>query len=450
MPLSTLPRFLLFRLPTLAAQLEEEEQTMEIMYERVAGLDIHKATIVACVRRGADRNVTRECRTFDTTTDGLRALLAWLEECRCSHVAMEATGVYWMPVWRILSDGAFKLIVVNAAHIKAVPGRKTDMKDSTWLADLAAFGLLKASFVPDEEQHELRALMRTRKQLVREQTRHVQRIQKTLTEANIKLDSVISDIMGRNGRRMIEAMITGVRDPRKLAALADQRLKATPKQLYDALHGRLTDHHRFLLQLHLGQWDTLDATIKGVDREVATRVFRMDTEGMAAKANFSELIDQLVTIPGVSRLSALTILSEIGTDMSRFATAGHLVAWAGMCPGQNESAGKRKRTRLRKGAPWLKTMLVQCAWAAKRKKDSYYKAQFFRLQSRRGPQKAICAVAASLLTAIYHMLKDGTIHQDLGSGYFDHRPPEIKVKRLVNQIAKLGFEVTLQPIAKAA
>jgi transposase len=285
---------------------------------------------------------------------------------------------------------------------------------------------------------------------VREQTRHVQRIQKTLTEANIKLDSVISDIMGRNGRRMIEAMITGVRDPRKLAALADQRLKATPKQLYDALHGRLTDHHRFLLQLHLGQWDTLDATIKGVDREVATRVFRMDTEVTAAKANFSDLIDQLVTIPGVSRLSALTILSEIGTDMSRFATAGHLVAWAGMCPGQNESAGKRKRTHLRKGAPWLKTMLVQCAWAAKRKKDSYYKAQFFRLQSRRGPQKAICAVAASLLTAIYHMLKDGTIHQDLGSGYFDQRPPEIKVKRLVNQIAKLGFEVTLQPIAKAA
>ncbi len=387
---------------------------MEVLHECVAGLDVHKDNVVACVRTVSGDKTTREHRTFDATTDGLLALLEWLTSCRCELVAMEATGVYWMPVWRILSDGAFKLIVVNAAHIKAVPGRKTDMKDSTWLADLAAFGLLKASFVPDEEQHELRALMRTRKQLVREQTRHVQRIQKTLTEANIKLDSVISDIMGRNGRRMIEAMITGVRDPRKLAALADQRLKATPKQLYDALHGRLTDHHRFLLQLHLGQWDTLDATIKGVDREVATRVFRMDTEG------------------------------------TRFATAGHLVAWAGMCPGQNESAGKRKRTRLRKGAPWLKTMLVQCAWAAKRKKDSYYKAQFFRLQSRRGPQKAICAVAASLLTAIYHMLKDGTIHQDLGSGYFDQRPPEIKVKRLVNQIAKLGFEVTLQPIAKAA
>jgi transposase len=423
---------------------------MEVLHACVAGLDVHKDTVVGCVRTMSGSKTTREHRTFDRSTDGLLALLEWLTSHRCELVAMEATGVYWMPVWRILSDGTFSLIVANAAHIKAVPGRKTDMNDATWLADLAAFGLIKASFVPDEEQHELRALMRTRKQLVREQTRHVQRIQKTLTEANIRLDSVISDIMGVNGRRMIEAMIAGMRDPRKLAALSDNRLKATPKQLYDALHGRLTDHHRFLLQLHLEQWDGLDATIRQVDREVATRVSRMDTEGMADKANFSELIDQLVTIPGVSRLSALTILSEIGTDMSRFKTAGHLVAWAGMCPGQNESAGKRKRTRLRKGAPWLKTMLVQCAWAAKRKKDSYYKAQFFRLQARRGPQKAICAVAASLLTAIYHMLKDGTVHQDLGSGYFDQRTPHLKVKRLVSQITKLGFEVTLQPIANAA
>ena len=423
---------------------------MEAMHERVAGLDVHKDNVVACVRTVCGGKTTRECRTFDTRTDGLLALLEWLRLCRCELVVMEATGVFWMPVWKILSDGAFKLVVANAAHIKAVPGRKTDMKDAEWLAELAAFGLIKASFVPDEEQHELRALMRTRKQLVREQTRHVQRIQKTLTEANIRLDSVISDIMGRNGRRMIEAMIAGVRDPRKLAALADQRLKATPKELYDALHGRLTEHHRFLLQLHLGQWDILDMTIRNIDREVETRVSRLDAEVAADKAKFSDLIDQLATIPGVSRLSALTILSEIGSDMSRFETAGHLVAWAGMCPGQNESAGKRKRTRLRKGAPWLKTMLVQCAWAAKRKKDSYYKAQFFRLQSKRGPQKAICAVAASLLTAIYHMLKGGTVHHDLGAGHFDQRAPHLKVKRLVNQITKLGFEVTLQPITKTA
>jgi transposase len=423
---------------------------MDLIHDRAAGLDVHKDTIVACVRTMSGGKTTRECRTFDTTTDGLLALLEWLTSCQCQIVAMEATGVFWMPVWKILSDGAFPLIVANAAHIKAVPGRKTDMKDAEWLADLVAFGLIKASFVPDEEQHELRALMRTRKQLVREQTRHVQRIQKTLTEANIRLDSVISDIMGSNGRRMIEAMIGGMRDPRKLAALADKRLKAKPKELYDALHGRLTEHHCFLLQLHLGQWDTLDAAIRDVDREVAIRVSSMDTEVMADKAKFSDLIDLLVTIPGVSRLSALTILSEIGTDMSRFPTAGHLVAWAGMCPGQNESAGKRKRTRLRKGAPWLKTMLVQCAWAAKRTKDSYYKAQFFRLQSKRGPQKAICTVAASILTAIYHMLKNGTVHQDLGSGYFDQRSPHAKLKRMVSQIAKLGFEVTLQPIANAA
>ena len=220
--------------------------------------------------------------------------------------------------------------------------------------------------------------------------------------------------------------------------------------MYDALHGRLTDHHRFLLKLHIGQWDTLDASIQAVDREVDARIARLDSEGRADKARFSHLTGLLASIPGVSKLSAVAILSEIGTDMSRFDTAGHLIAWAGLCPGQNESAGKRKRTRLRKGAPWLKTMLVQCAWAAKRANNSYYKAQFFRLQARRGPQKAICAVAASILTAIYHMLKDATGHNDLGVAYFDRRSPEAKVKRLARQIAKLGYEVTLQPNANAA
>jgi transposase len=208
-------------------------------------------------------------------------------------------------------------------------------------------------------------------------------------------------------------------------------------------------HHRFLLRLHLGQWDALDASIRVVDREVDARVNRMDKEARADKARFSGLIGLLASIPGVSKLSALSILAEIGADMSRFHAAGHLIAWAGLCPGQNESAGKRKRTRLRKGAPWLKTMLVQCAWA-KRAKASYYRAQFFRLQARRGPQKAICAVAASILTAIYHMLKNGTFHHDLGAAYFDRRSPEAKVKRLARQIAKLGYEVTLQPKAKAA
>ncbi len=423
---------------------------MDIMHERVAGLDVHKATVVACVRFSAGHEPIRECRTFATTTEGLSALLAWLTESQCTHVAMEATGVYWMPVWKILSDGDFELIVANAAHVKNVPGRKTDMNDATWIADLMACGLIKASFVPDEDVQELRSLMRTRKQLVREQTRHVQRIQKTLTEANIKLDSVLSDIMGASGRRIINAMIAGVRNPRKLADLAGKQIKATPKELYDALHGRLTDHHRFLLQLHLGQWDGLDAAIRAIDVEVGSRIAHIDAEVGVGQAPFRDLIGLLCTIPGVSTLSATTVLSEIGRDMTRFPTAGHLVAWAGLCPGQNESAGKRKSSRLRKGSPWLKTMLVQCAWAAKRAKNSYYRAQFFRLQSRRGPQKAICAVAASILTAIYHILKDGTEHRDLGIGYFDRRPPEVKAKRLVAQLAKLGFVVQLQRTAEAA
>jgi transposase len=423
---------------------------MEVIHKRVAGLDVHKATVVACVRLMSNRKVSRDCRTFATTTEGLLALLAWLTECRCTHVAMEATGVYWTPVWKILSEGGFELIVANAAHIKQVPGRKTDMNDAMWIADLLACGLIRASFVPDEEIQELRSLMRTRKQLVREQTRHIQRIQKTLAEANIRLDTVISDIVGVSGRRMIEAMIAGVRNPHQLAALAHRGLKASPKELYDALHGRLTDHHRFLLKLHLAQWDVLDAAIQNVDQEVDGRIERMDAAEEDGQVPFRELILLLCSIPGVSVLSATTILAEIGRDMSRFPTAGHLVAWAGLCPGQNESAGKRKSSRLRKGAPWLKTMLVQCAWAAKRQKNSYYAAQFHRLKSRRGPQKAICAVAASILTAVYHMLNDGTSHQDLGADYFDRRSPEAKARRLVAQLSRLGFEVQLQPLAQAA
>jgi transposase len=423
---------------------------MEAMHERVAGLDVHKAMIVACVRLTTSGKVGRECRTFDTTTDGLLALLAWLTQTGCTQVAMEATGVYWKPVWNILSDGAFDLTVANAAHIKNVPGRKTDVNDATWIADLTACGLIRASFVPDEATQQLRSLLRARKQLTREQTSHVQRVQKTLEEANIKLDSVISDILGVSGRRMIEAMIAGVRNPFKLAELADRRIKASPKALYDALHGRLTDHHRFLLRLYLGQYDALTAAITEVDQQVDAAIARMDDEVRSGQATFRALIDLLCTIPGVGVLSATIIVAEIGRDMSRFATAGHLVAWAGLCPSQNESAGKRKSSRLRKGAPWLKVALVQCAWAATRKKDSYYRAQFNRLRSRRGPKTALCAVAASMLTAIYHMLKDGTEHRDLGADHFDRRSTDIKAKRLVAQLVKLGFQVDLQPAAEAA
>ena len=423
---------------------------MEVMHRRVAGLDVHKQTVVVCVRLMAGRKPTRECRTFGTTTQALLDLRAWLTTSRVRHVAMEATGVYWTPVWKILSAGEFELTVANAAHIKQVPGRKTDMNDAMWIADLLACGLLKASFVPPENIQELRALTRTRKQLVREQTRHVQRIEKTLEDANIKLGAVLSDLLGVSGRRMIEAMIAGERDPHRLAALAKRMVKASPKELHDALHGRLREHHLFLLQLHLQQWDAIDAAIRQIDRQIADQIERVNEDAAEGQPPIRELIPRLCAIPGISSLSATAILAEIGRDMSRFPTAGHLVTWSGLCPGQNESAGKRKSTRLRKGAPWLKTMLVQCAWAAKRTKDSYYRAQFLRLCARRGPQKAICAVAASILTAIYHMLKSGTPHRDLGADYFDRRAPEAKAKRLLTQLAKLGFAAQLQPLADAA
>jgi transposase len=310
--------------------------------------------------------------------------------------------------------------------------------------------LIKASFVPDQEIQELRALLRARKQLTREQTSQVQRIQKTLEDANIKLDTVISDILGVSGRRMIEAMIDGLTNPFKLAELAGRRIKASRKALYDALHGRLSDHHRFMLRLYLRQYDALAGAIAEIDQEIDAAIARMDAEVVAGQATFCSLIGLLCTIPGVGELAATTILAEIGTNMGRFPTAGHLLAWAGLCPGQNESAGKRKSSRLRKGSPWLKTVLVQCAWAATRKKDSYYKAQFNRLRGKHGAKKAICAVAASMLTAVYHMLKDGTHHQDLGANHFDRRSTEIKAKRLAAQIAKLGFQVELRPLTNAA
>jgi transposase len=320
---------------------------MEVMHQRCAGLDVHKEMIVACVRLMVGAKVTRECRTFDTSTTGLLALLAWLTETGCTHVAMEATGVYWKPVWNILSDGAFDLIVANAAHIKNVPGRKTDVNDAMWIADLVACGLIKASFVPESAIQELRSLMRARKQLGREQASHVQRLQKTLEEANIKLDSVITDIVGVTGRRMITALIKGETNPQRLVDLADRRIQAPRNQLAEALHGRVTDHHRFLLRLYLGQYDALNAAIGTIDQEVEALITKMDAAVEAGQAPFRALILLLCSIPGVSTLAATAILSEIGRDMSRFPTAGHLLAWAGLCPGQNESAGKHKSSRLR-------------------------------------------------------------------------------------------------------
>ena len=377
----------------------------------------------------------REVRTFATTTPGLLELSAWLSEHGCTHVAMEATGVYWKPVWHVLSDGEFTLILANAAHVKNVPGRKTDVNDAEWLAELLAHGLMRASFAPPEPIQDLRALLRTRKQLVREQSSHIQRIQKTLEDANLKLASVLSNILGVSGRAILEALIGGETDPDHLLTLVQRGVKAPAERLRAALTGRLNQRHRFLLRLHLGQIDALQTAIDGIDQEVERDL-----------TPFRAAVRLLRSIPGISDLAAEVIVSEIGTDMSRFPTAGHLLSWAGLCPGQNESAGKRRSSRMRKGAPWLKTMLVQCAWAATHKKGSYLQAQFQRLRQRRGPKKAICAVAASMLTAAYHMLKDGTLYQDLGTDHFHKSSPEAHAHRLARQIAKLGFSCQIAPL----
>jgi len=305
---------------------------------------------------------------------------------------MEATGVYWKPVWHILSDGEFTLILANAAHVKNVPGRKTDVADAQWLAELLAHGLIRASFVPEAPTQEMRALLRTRKQLVREAASHIQRIQKTLEDANIKLASVLTDVLGVSGRAILQALIDGERDPEVLLALVHRRVKAAPEKVLAALTGRVTDRHRFLLRLHMRQIDALDEAITDIDREVNREL-----------APFRDAVRLLRSIPGVSDLTAQVIVSEIGIDMSRFPSDAHLISWAGICPRNDESAGKRRSNRLRKGAPWLKTTLVQCAWAAVKKKNSYLQAQFHRIKARRGPKKAIMAVAASILTAIYHM-----------------------------------------------
>ena len=322
---------------------------MELLHAHCAGLDVHKDSVVACARHMVDGKVTTAIKTFKTTTQELMAMSDWLSSQGATHIAMEATGVYWKPVWHILSDGEFALVLANAAHVKNVPGRKTDANDATWLADLMAHGLIKASFVPDEPTQQMRDLLRTRKQIVRERSSHIQRIQKTLEDANIKLDSVVTNILGLSGRRIIEALIAGQTVPQALASLAHRRIHASVEELEASLRGRVTRHHRFLLKLHLDQIDAFDQTIAAIDKEVDGNV-----------EPFRVAIEMLSDIPGVGDLSAAVIVSEIGIDMSRFPTAGHLISWAGLCPRNDESAGKRRSTRLRKGAPWLKTTLVQC------------------------------------------------------------------------------------------
>lgn len=405
---------------------------MDVIYPRCAGLDVHKQTVVACVRVAGATALVQEVRTFGTTTTDLLALADWLESFGVQQVAMEATGVYWKPVWHILEE-SFELILANAAHVKNVPGRKTDVNDSMWLADLLAHGLIRASFVPPAAVQELRTLTRTRKQFVRERAAHVQRIEKLLEDANIKLSSVITDITGKSGRAVLKALIEGQTDPEQLLACIG-RVKASRAELLEALRGRVSAHHRFMLKLHLGHIETLDQTIASIEKEVG--------QGLEP---FRQAAKLLSTMPGISDVSANVVVAEIGIDMSRFATPGHLLSWACLCPRNDESAGKRRSTRLRRGGVWLKTTLVQAAWAAIKVKGSYLQAQFQRLRARRGTKKAIVAVAASMLTAAWHMLRDGTEWQDLGAAHFDRADMTKTANRLIRRLQQIGYKVEAIP-----
>jgi transposase len=408
---------------------------MEVLYPRCAGLDVHKDVIVACVRVADGGKVNQEVRSFSSMTKELLELAEWLAEHECTHVAMEATGVYWKPVWHVL-EGSFELVLANAQHVRNVPGRKSDVNDAMWLSDLLAHGLIRGSFVPPAPIQEVRDLSRTRKQLAREIVQHTNRIQKVLEDANIKLSSVISSVLNQSGRAVLDALVAGETEPEKLADLCSTRLKASRKSIIEALRGRVTEHHRFLLKLHLAQVDHLQQGMRDLEARMGD-----------ALEPFRPHVEHLTTIPGVSDVVAQVIAGEVGLDMSRFPTAGHLVSWAGLCPRLDESAGKHRSRRIRKGAPWLKTTLVTAAWAAVRTKSSYLRAKFQRIKARRGAKKAIIAIAAAMLTSVYYMLTRGIPYADLGPDHFDRRDKTRAANRLVRRLSDLGFDVELRSAA---
>jgi transposase len=413
---------------------------MEIVYPCCAGIDIHKQTAVVCVRRRDERgNVLHETRTFSTMTAALLALAEWLSEQGVTHVAMESTGVYWKPVWNLL-EGQFEMLLVNAQHIKQVPGRKTDVKDAEWIAQLLQHGLLRNSFVPGAPQRELRELTRQRRQLIQTRASVANRIQKVLEDANIKLASVATDVLGVSGRDMLEALVAGQDDPEVLADLARRRLRAKIPQLQEALHGRVTDHHRFLLRLLLDELTALEGLIGRLTGRIAE----------VLPPPFVEALERLSTIPGINPPSATNILAEIGTDMNQFPTAGHLASWTGMCPGNNESAGKRKSGKTSKGNRWLRATLVQVAWAASHTKNTYLSAQYRRLASRRGKKRALVALGHTILGIIYHVLKDGTTYRELGPDYLERLDEDRTTRSLVRRLERLGHRVTLEPQESAA
>lgn len=414
---------------------------MQVVYEQCAGLDVHKKTVVACCRiPDGQGGWQQETRTFGTMTSGLLLLRDWLAEAGVTHVAMESTGVYWKPVFNIL-EGSFEVLLVNAKHIKFVPGRKTDVKDAQWIAELLQHGLLKASFIPEAPQRELRELVRYRTHLLEERSREVNRVHKVLEDANLKLSSVATDIMGVSGREMLAAIIAGKDDPQALAQLAKARLRTKIAELELALTGHVQDSHRLLLTLHLEHIDDLNTKLERLEQEIEQSMSPFDED---------DLLARLDTIPGVDQKTAQVIIAELGTDMSRFQSAGHAASWAGLVPGKNESAGRNRSAKTSKANRYLKTALVEAGMAAGRSKDNYLAAQYGRLAARRGKKRAAVAVAHSILIIAYHIIRNGTTYVDLGANYFDKRKQDAVQQQLVRRLENLGFKVSLEPLNYAA
>ncbi len=414
---------------------------MEVLYPICCGLDVHKQMLTACLSVvSPDGRRSKETRIYFTMTDDLKRLADWLKEAGCKQVAMESTGIYWKPVYNILADHC-EVMVVNAAHIKAVPGRKTDVKDAEWIADLLQHGLLRASFIPDQAQRELRDLTRNRTILTDERSAAVQRLQKVLEDANIKLASpkLVTDIMGVSGRLMVEAILEGNADPATIAELAKGKLRQKREQLVRALQGRVNEHHKLLLAMHLEHIDFLDEQIARLSQEIAERLLPFERE--------LELLD---TIPGVGRATAESWAAEIGFDLSHWPTAAHLASWAAMCPGNDQSAGKRKGGKTRKGNKWLRRTLIEAARGASRKHGSYLQAQFRRVKYRRGDKKAAVAVGHSILVIGYHMLTRQEPYHELGPAYFDEKRRERAKRRALAQLDALGFVATLTAKQPAA
>ncbi len=409
---------------------------MDVVISRCAGLDVHQATVVATVRvpgDEGDRRIVTE--TFGTMTADLLALRDWLHAYGVTHVALESTGVYWKPVYYVLEE-AFTLLLINMQELKHVPGRKTDVKDSEWLAQLLEHGLLHASFVPPPAIRELRDLTRYRVQQVRDRAQEVNRLCKVLEDAGLKLTTVITDVMGTSGRAMLTALIAGTTDPNVLADLARGKLRKKLPDLRRALQGRFRSHHAFLIEQIFSKIDFLDELLDRVTGEIEERL-----------GPFEPILDSLDTIPGIDRIGATSLVAETGADMSRFPTAGHLCSWGAMCPGQNESAGKRRSGKTRKGNRYLRATLIQAALAATRKKNSALQARYYRVKRRRGHKKAVVAVGHQILEIAYYLMRDGGTYDELGGDYFERRHADRAVRRHVSQLQALGFNVTIEKAA---